>query len=708
MLILHDYLCSRNHSYAVGVARSKTITGPYEKHVLNPILHSNSNAGDANEGFDGTGHCSVLPDPVDPQQWIIFYHAYTKPKTSGARSLLMDVLTFDTTTSEGEGTGEVGWPRISTNTSSPSVGPRPLPPTTRASSTSRTTAPPPSCSNIPTSAPWIDCALSGTPHYGPLPPTAVSFNTSHVATQTLFDHAETCEAANTLSMAPGFEVLVEGGHYNAVWLETQPMGGATYGVRNLRLALNNQLIFMRTQREDGRLAGMVNLNKSLPTGTGVVHPTFSYPGNANHSMLQGFYMASPAVDVAWLMNQSATAEGGNGIAMVVSAYLAELKLVLEKFDAWLWSARNSTHGVLWLPGTADTGEDGSDKFAGFTPPFESMDMMGYSHDAQRALARIARIEGDAAAVRKWEARMASTASALKRRLWREPLGACFDRERDGATEYVTTLVHNNIRAMWHGIFSQSMADRFIASHLMNMSEFWTATPLPSIAVSDARFANKKGNNWSGPPEGLTFQRTIRALMHYGHHAEIVLIGVRLRKALLATNKFPQQIDPFTSMPDQGDCYGPMLLSFLQYTALTTGIAVRPETGSILWSSIATTVWKKKKKKKKKTDSLLFTFTQTLGTNVFTIAAFEKNASFVGRRNGVLLFECSGNTRLITGVNGVVTGVVGASSKTESVVLRVPGQSALTTLIVAPNEEWTIANDGRPSRTRKVPFTMPFS
>jgi len=108
---------------------------------------------------------------------------------------------------------------------------------------------------------------------------------------------------------------------------------------------------------------------------GAIHPSYSYPGNANRSMLQGFYMATPAVDVAWLMNQSNAIErdghDGNSVANsssssssanTVTAYLAELEAVLTKFDAWMWSARSSSDGVLWLPGTADTGEDGSDKY----------------------------------------------------------------------------------------------------------------------------------------------------------------------------------------------------------------------------------------------------------------------------------------------------------------------------------------------------------
>ena len=124
-------------------------------------------------------------------------------------------------------------------------------------------------------------------------------------------------------------------------------------VRNLRLALNNQLVFMRTQRQDGRLPGMVTNAHGHPAGSGIVHPTYSYPGNANRSMLQGFYMASPAVDVAWLMNRSddedvngnsVNGNSVNGNNPQASAFLAELKSTLERFDSWLWATRNSSHG----------------------------------------------------------------------------------------------------------------------------------------------------------------------------------------------------------------------------------------------------------------------------------------------------------------------------------------------------------------------------
>jgi beta-xylosidase len=134
--------CYGTGTYAVGVARAKAITGPYEKYSKNPILKSNSGAG-----FSGTGHCSVLPGPVDAEQWLIFYHGFTLPLRQGNRSLLMDTLYFDVeeaavvkdtgggpaggVTKNGRA-GAVGWPRIATGTGSASTGPQPLPPTVRA------------------------------------------------------------------------------------------------------------------------------------------------------------------------------------------------------------------------------------------------------------------------------------------------------------------------------------------------------------------------------------------------------------------------------------------------------------------------------------------------------------------------------------------------------------------------------------------------
>lgn len=555
--------------------------------------------------------------------------------------------------------------------------------------------PPPCAGGIPAGAPWSSaCVLATAPSYFALPPTGVAFSTSDGATQALFDHAESCALKCVREFAAGFPVLVEGGSYGNVWLETQPMGGAMFGVRNLTLAFNNQLVFVRTQREDGRLPGMVT---TVSAPAAVVNPTYSWPGNAELSMLQGFYMASPAVDVAVLANASGADAGA------VAAFLAELAPALARFEGWLWAERNSSHGVPWLNGTSDTGEDNSDKFACTTtncvkPPYESMDMAGYAHDAQRALARVAALRGDAAGAAAWAARAAATAAALKARLWRAELGAAFDRGRDTG-DFVTTLVHNNLRAMWHGAFDQGMADAFLSRHLMNTSEFWTAAPLASISVADERFRDDSDhdNDWSGPPQGLTYQRALRALESYGHHAELLLAGAAQRAALLKTLTFPQQIDPFTAQPDAGrDCYGPMQLSLLEFTALKTGVAVRAEPPTLLWSAVAAGA----------APPFSFTFEQRMGGAVFRLDGFA-NGTFTGSRDGVPLFWARGSTRIVTRFDGAVVGVVGAGAEKVEVDLQLPGGGAPLVLTVAPNEEWGINGPAAPVLARKVPFTPPY-
>ena len=55
----------------------------------------------------------------------------------------------------------------------------------------------------------------------------------------------------------------------------------------------------------------------------------------------------------------------------------------------------------------------------------------------------------------------------------------------------------------------------------------TPTPLPSIAISDPRFKNDGGNDWSGQPEGLTFQRAIRGLENYGREPDSHLLALGL-------------------------------------------------------------------------------------------------------------------------------------------------------------------------------------
>ncbi len=86
--------CGRRCTYAVGVARSPTLIGPWKKHPGNPILRSGN-------GWRCPGHASVTPDAAGG--FRAFFHAYRGGDGFLAGRQLL---------SEAVGFGADGWPQI--------------------------------------------------------------------------------------------------------------------------------------------------------------------------------------------------------------------------------------------------------------------------------------------------------------------------------------------------------------------------------------------------------------------------------------------------------------------------------------------------------------------------------------------------------------------------------------------------------------------
>jgi len=99
-----------NGLYAVGVARSKNLLGPYVKRPY-PAVHSSKE-------WVGPGHCSVIP--VDKGAWVMVYHSWKEGHVGGNnnRVLMMDAIVWD----------EDGWPTLPYQ--QPSNTTQPAPPTT--------------------------------------------------------------------------------------------------------------------------------------------------------------------------------------------------------------------------------------------------------------------------------------------------------------------------------------------------------------------------------------------------------------------------------------------------------------------------------------------------------------------------------------------------------------------------------------------------
>jgi beta-xylosidase len=100
--------CGRNCNYALGVARAKSITGPWEKAPTNPIL-----AG--NDTWRCPGHGSIVNDP-EGRYWLL-YHSYAqKGFVATGREMMLDEVVF----------GADGWPTINggNGPSTRAVGPK--------------------------------------------------------------------------------------------------------------------------------------------------------------------------------------------------------------------------------------------------------------------------------------------------------------------------------------------------------------------------------------------------------------------------------------------------------------------------------------------------------------------------------------------------------------------------------------------------------
>lgn len=457
--------------------------------------------------------------------------------------------------------------------------------------------------------------------------TSVSFHTEDELEQRLVGQAERKALMNVRDFA-GRKVLVEGAGYEKIWLETQPMGGEMYAKRNIEVGLNNQLMFMDAQRDDGRLPGAI---ERLADGT--IEPQYR--------QFQGFCFAGPALNVYYLIGRD-------------DEYLYRLYGVLKRFDAYMWATRDSDgDGCLEAWCQYDTGEDNAMRFRdaplnwpediapeGYeVVPIASMDFMGYSYACRSTLARICDIAGHGQEAADWRRRSKEVLGKMRDYLWDDERGAYFDRDR--RHRVMPELIHNTLRTMYWGAITPDMAKRFVSEHLTNPDEFWTTLPLPSVAANDSLFRNIPTNNWSGQVEALTYQRAIAALERYGFYRLIPQLGRKLMKAIGPDCVFVQQYDPFTALPSVcslgsggSDAYGPAMLSVLEYCSRMHGVHIEGE--RVYWGAYGTAACE---------------YRQVWGSRVFRICSDGVRAS--GYVDGRRVFLVPVGTRVVTDYKGRV-------------------------------------------------------
>jgi len=527
--------------------------------------------------------------------------------------------------------------------------------------------------------------------------TGVHFESKDTLLKKLFDVAEAKAISNIHVYTPEYTVMVEGGGYPFVWLETQPMGGVMYAKRDIKIALDNILIFINNQRKDGLLAGMIY---NTANNVWNMKDSTSEDGSLglHFESLQGLYLADPALELYYQLNHDKN-------------YLDAIYSALEKYDNYLWKYRDSDNdGCLETWGMTDNGEDHLERFryapwgwngniapkmerfanisdstdVGDCPvPEESMDVMGYSYSCRDVLAKISDIRKDGREA-FWRNKAIEVSKKMKDYLWVPEKKAYFYRNRKN--EIVNSLVHNNLRTMYFGTMSQSMADDFIRYHLLNPEEFWTPMPLPSIAENDPYFRNIKNNNWSGQPQGLTYQRAIRALENYGHYAEVGLVGKKLLNKTSKTLLFTQQFDPYTSEQNGGDNYGPVILSVLEYFSRMYGVYL--ENDEVHFNGLA--------------QEKEYSYSQRFGSDLYTIN--QNQSAISGSLNGKSLFTCEAGVGIVCDLKGNILKVNGIDTLAHHVSLNM-GNKTITGDVL-PNCSYLLKDD-KLILNKQIPFDYPY-
>ena len=507
-----------------------------------------------------------------------------------------------------------------------------------------------------------------------------TFQTSDKNLQRLHDEAERKLLQNIMPFTPTMKVLVEGSGYMNAWIETQPMGGEMYAKRDAQTGLNNSVVFMLTPRADGRLPGMVISGRTAEKNGWIENPPDAhiwYPEVgilADYEMFQGFCFPEPAWRMYHWMGKD-------------RRFLETLRDVLAGHDAYLWRTRDSNgDGILESWCTWDTGEDASTRFhtrgapyrwpsdkppgdasGKVRVPFQSMDIMAYSYSARATLAKIEAELGNHAKAAEWRKLAGQVRQTVIDKLWVPERHACFDLDRDG--KRLPELIHNNLRCMWYGLFTKEMADAFVDHHLLNPDSFWTPVPLPSIAIHEPLFLNGKGNNWSGQPQGLTYQRAIDALENYGRFAEVTRLGQMLLPVLIRNDfKFAQQLDAHTGEPSgpTPDGYGPMMLAALEYITRMHGIHLAVADDRVWWSAV---------------DATDFTTTQRWGKHEFRLESKDGIArALVGGKPALTVTT---GARVVTDLTGKPLEIVGITTKERKVKLTL--EAGLREFTIRPNE-----------------------
>jgi len=359
------------------------------------------------------------------------------------------------------------------------------------------------------------------------------------------------QLADNIRRVHGYDkpVLVEGGRYRGIWLECGPLEGLIYGRFDPIVAMANHDVFFHHQREDGYL------------------PCCIKEDGCRASRIQ---MVVPIAATAWEVAQMKR-DG---------AFLARAYEACGRWHGWLERNRETRGtGLCEMFCGYDTGHDRSPRChgiptrrpnddAGQCPtagklPYLGPDLSATMFGGCVALAEMADALDRPADGRRWRDKA--------KRLRRGILEHCYDPEDeffydvdcDGSFRKIRCDVIT--RVLGEHVVDQAMFERIYERYIHNPDEFWTPYPLPSVSVGDPQFVKEPPENcWGGPSQALTALRAPRWFRHYGKDEDLNEFMRRWVEAILRSEAFMQQMDPWTGEFSTSPGYSPAMCAFIDF------------------------------------------------------------------------------------------------------------------------------------------------
>ena len=433
-------------------------------------------------------------------------------------------------------------------------------------------------------------------------------------------------------------VLIEGAEYAGIWLECGPLEGAVYGVINPQIALDNHRIFFRLQREDGYLPCWVRKDRSGTSQIQMVVP-----------------IAATALETFQITGDT--------------TFLAEAYIACSKWDAWLMKYRNTRNtGLCEAFCEYDTGHDNSPRWEGLPKacpdndarinpeagslPYIAPDLSATLYGGRIALAKMASILNKPNEANDWIKEAEKTRRIL--------LALCFDPESmcfydlDKNNLFIRIKGDVLTRVLSEHVVDQELFELIYRQNIKNPAAFWTPYPLPSIAANDPTFVKDiPRNSWGGASQALTALRAPRWFDFYGKSTDLVMMMEKWLQALVKDKGFKQQINPWTGeFTPAGEGYSPAMLVMMEFVSRLHGI--RQSENKLDWTCILPETATKSS----------FIINSPRGKYELSINTETATLSISDKR----IARVEGPCRIITDMDGNITGIVGIKPSTVSIKL----------------------------------------